>query len=32
VANQNVDVTFNLSGDLIDAEDVVVITKSSARP
>ena len=31
-ANQNVDVTFNLSGDLIDAEDVVVITKSSARP
>ena len=31
-ANQNVDVTFNLSGDLIDAEDVVVVTKSSARP
>ena len=31
-ANQNVDVTFNLSGDLIDAEDVVVVTKASARP
>ena len=30
-ANQNVDVTFNLSGDLIDAEDVVVVTKSSTR-
>ena len=31
-STQNVDVTFNLSGDLIDAEDVVVVTKSSARP
>ena len=31
-ANQNANVTFNLSGDLIDAEDVVVVTKSSARP
>ena len=30
-ANQNVDVTFNLSGDLVDAEDVVVVTKSSTR-
>jgi hypothetical protein len=30
-ANQNANVTFNLSGDLIDAEDVVVITKSSVR-
>ena len=31
-ANQNANVTFNLSGDLIDAEDVVVVTKQSARP
>ena len=31
-ANQNANVTFNLSGDLIDAEDVVVVTKASARP
>ena len=31
-STQNVDVTFNLSGDLIDAEDVVVVTKLSARP
>ena len=31
-STQNADVTFNLSGDLIDAEDVVVVTKQSARP
>ena len=31
-ATQNVNVTFNLSGDLIDAEDVVVVTKESSRP